>query len=210
MEIVNAMVNVTLVQTYQNPTEKFLEFEYSFPISPNACVYRFVAEFGGNRIEGVVKEKEEAKREYNTAIKEGRQAAYGELNAESKDILNLKVGNIAPQQEVKIEVMYLQELSLSYNTFYQLHLPATITPRYLSHIPQEEVLAGFRKSSVKTEGTFNWSFTISLRTTRKVTFYGSHTHNLQLVSQNDNSTESVITLVQACIPNKDFVFSYTT
>jgi hypothetical protein len=50
MEIVNAMVNVTLVQTYHNPTDKFLELEYSFPISPNACVYRFVAEFGNTRI----------------------------------------------------------------------------------------------------------------------------------------------------------------
>ena len=58
MEIAIAMVNVTLIQTYHNPTEKFLELEYSFPINPNACVYRFVAEFGKTRIEGLVKEKE--------------------------------------------------------------------------------------------------------------------------------------------------------
>jgi len=57
MEIVNAMVNVTLTQVYINPTDKFLEMEYSFPINPNACVYRFVAEFGNSRIEGIVKEK---------------------------------------------------------------------------------------------------------------------------------------------------------
>jgi hypothetical protein len=62
MEIVNAVVEVTLVQTYHNPTDKFLELEYSFPISPNACVYRFVAEFGNMRIEAVVKEKEYAKK----------------------------------------------------------------------------------------------------------------------------------------------------
>lgn len=50
LEVVNAMVNVTLLQTYQNPTDKFLEVEYSFPVSPNSCVYRFVAEFGGHRM----------------------------------------------------------------------------------------------------------------------------------------------------------------
>jgi len=38
----------------------------------------------------------------------GKQAAYGELNAQSKDILNLKVGNVAPNQHVKIEIVYLQ------------------------------------------------------------------------------------------------------
>lgn len=58
LEIVNAITSVTLIQTYVNPTDKFLELEYSFPINPNACVYRFIAEFGKVRIEGVVKEKE--------------------------------------------------------------------------------------------------------------------------------------------------------
>lgn len=57
LEVVNAITSVTLLQTYQNPTEKFLELEYNFPINPNACVYRFNAEFGKVRVEGVVKEK---------------------------------------------------------------------------------------------------------------------------------------------------------
>jgi len=51
------MVNVTLTQVYSNPTDKFLEVDYSFPINPNACVYRFTAQFGNSRIEGIVKEK---------------------------------------------------------------------------------------------------------------------------------------------------------
>ncbi len=77
VEIANSIANVTLTQTYLNPTDKFLEVEYSFPINPDACVYRFVAEFGKTRIEGVVKEKEQAKQEYEQAVKEGRKAAYG-------------------------------------------------------------------------------------------------------------------------------------
>lgn len=58
LEIVNSLVNVSLTQTYINPTEKFLEVDYCFPINPNSCVYKFVALFGNNRIEGIVKEKE--------------------------------------------------------------------------------------------------------------------------------------------------------
>jgi Ca-activated chloride channel homolog len=64
LEIVNAITSVTLVQTYENPTDKYLELEYSFPINPNACVYRFIADFGKVRVEGIVKEKEEARKEY--------------------------------------------------------------------------------------------------------------------------------------------------
>ena len=54
--------------------------EYSFPVDPQACIYKFSAEFGSTRIEGIVKEKEEAKKEYKEAIQQGKKAAYGELN----------------------------------------------------------------------------------------------------------------------------------
>ena len=79
LEICNAMVNVNLTQVYLNPTQHFLEVEYHFPINPTACVYRFVAVFGNSRIEGLVKEKEEAKREFKEAVKQGKKAAYGEI-----------------------------------------------------------------------------------------------------------------------------------
>ena len=69
LEIVNSIANVNLIQSYHNPTEKFLEMEYSFPVNPSACIYKFTAEFGKTRIEGVVKEKEEAKKEYQEAVK---------------------------------------------------------------------------------------------------------------------------------------------
>ena len=58
LEIVNSLLHVTLVQKYENPTDKFLEVDYSFPISPTASIYQFVAQFGNVTIEGIVKEKE--------------------------------------------------------------------------------------------------------------------------------------------------------
>lgn len=57
IEITNSLASVTLEQKYFNPTKQFLEVEFSFPIDPNSCIYKFVAEFGDSRIEGIVKEK---------------------------------------------------------------------------------------------------------------------------------------------------------
>jgi hypothetical protein len=51
---------VTLTQKYVNNTDKYAELEYNFPVNPNACIYRFTADFGDKIIEGVVKEKEAA------------------------------------------------------------------------------------------------------------------------------------------------------
>ena len=46
LEIVNSLLSVTLVQSYENPTDKFLEVSYSYPIDPKASIYKFVARFG--------------------------------------------------------------------------------------------------------------------------------------------------------------------
>jgi hypothetical protein len=55
VEIVNSLAHITLIQKYFNPIDKFVEMDYSFPINPKSCVYRFVAEFGTTKIEGIVK-----------------------------------------------------------------------------------------------------------------------------------------------------------
>jgi hypothetical protein len=68
-EIVDTIVLMSLTQQYFNPTDKFLEVEYRFPVPPEACIYRFAATFAKTRIEGVVKEKEEARKEYEEAVK---------------------------------------------------------------------------------------------------------------------------------------------
>jgi hypothetical protein len=45
LEVVNSLVNITLKQKYHNPTDQYLEVDYSFPISPEASIYKFSAEF---------------------------------------------------------------------------------------------------------------------------------------------------------------------
>jgi hypothetical protein len=210
VEIVNAVANISLTQLYVNPTDSFLEVSYSFPISPNACVYRFAAEFGKTRVEGVVKEKEEAKREYKEAVSQGKRAAIGALDENSKDILHLKVGNIAPREEVRIELVFMQELTLANNTFYQLRLFGTISPRFLNHIPKESFLEGFRNPSAKSTGAFYWNFSISLRTCKKVVFFDSNSHDISLVSQNEPQTSLELAMEKTAVPNKDFLFTYTT
>jgi hypothetical protein len=120
------------------------------------------------------------------------------------------VGNVPPGESVKIEISYLQELTLANNTFYQLHLAATISPRYMNQVPGDKLKAGFRNEEAKVKGEFYWNFKIALRTARKVIFFDSHTHDIQLISQNDSCTESFLGMTQAAVPNKDFVFSFTT
>ena len=69
--------------------------------------------------------------------------------------------------------------------------------------------AGLRNEDAKVKGDLYWDFRISLRTTRKVVFFDSHTHDINLASQNDTCTETELVLGK-CLLSKDFVFTYTT
>ena len=86
----------------------------------------------------------------------------------------------------------------------------TVSPRYLNYIPAEKIKAGLGNSSAKSKGDFYWNFAITLKTTRKTVFLDSHTHDIEMLSQNDSKTETQVAMVGPSTPNKDFVFSFTT
>jgi hypothetical protein len=56
--------------------------------------------------------------------------AYGEINKERPDIIQIEVGNIEPKKFVKIMFTYCQELEVSMNKFYLLTIPSIITSKY--------------------------------------------------------------------------------
>ena len=120
------------------------------------------------------------------------------------------MGNVPPKENVKIELIYLQELSLSVNTFYQLHMTGTITPRYFNYIPQEQILYGYRNEEARVKGQFYWNFKITLKTSKRLVHFDSHTHPIALLSQNNEGTETVLVMEKAAVPNKDFSLSFTT
>ena len=47
----------------------------------------------------------------------------------------MQIGNIPPKSRVKITIAFIQELTLSVNTFYSLQVPSTISPRFMNSVP---------------------------------------------------------------------------
>ena len=99
-------------------------------------------------------------------------------------------------------------MTLSMNTFYRLQIPCTISPRYASNF--FDMLEKDKKNIPKAKGDFTWSFKIELKTSRKTIFFDSPSHDITLLSQDESQTETLLVMSQACPPNKDFVFIYTT
>ena len=63
----------------------------SSSITNESCFYDFEAQIDDRIIKGEIKEKEEAKKEYESNIKKGNMAAYSEINFQSQDIVKIKV-----------------------------------------------------------------------------------------------------------------------
>ena len=82
-----SIAKVTFSQTYQNPTDSLLETEYLFPIPPNARFDAFQARYENITINGVIKEKEAAQKEYQTNLQKGNTVAYAEMLKEAPDVM---------------------------------------------------------------------------------------------------------------------------
>ncbi|KAJ6476339.1 von Willebrand factor type A domain-containing protein [Mycena sanguinolenta] len=121
---------VKLTQTYGNDAGVPIEAKYTFPIPARASVCSFVmVKQDGTRVVGSVLEKQEARETYDTAVAQGKQASLAEQ--QTPDVFQVSVGNIPPNEQVQIELVYATELSEDEeNDSIRFHLPVHIGARY--------------------------------------------------------------------------------
>ena len=74
VHIIDLVAEVSIEQRYVNRENNPIEAVYKFPLDEGAGVCRFTAEMDGRFIEGVVKETEEAKVDYEEAMRTGHTA----------------------------------------------------------------------------------------------------------------------------------------
>ncbi|KAJ7774003.1 von Willebrand factor type A domain-containing protein, partial [Mycena metata] len=121
---------VKLTQVYGNDRLFPIDASYSFPIPARASVCGFVMiKQDGTRVVGSVLEKQEARKTYNTAVAKGQLASL--MEQQTPDIFQVSVGNIPPDEQVQIELVYATELAEDEeNDSIRFHLPFHIGARY--------------------------------------------------------------------------------
>ena len=73
-KVVNFVGQVTITQEYVNSENHPIEVLYSYPVEESAAIVAFEANIDGHEIEAVVKEKEQAKMDYNEAMRCGNSS----------------------------------------------------------------------------------------------------------------------------------------
>jgi Ca-activated chloride channel family protein len=130
---VNGLVaRVSVMQEFENDGQEWVEGIYVFPLPDQAAVDQMRMYIGDRFIEGEIREKEQAKKEYEAAKAAGKKTSL--VEQQRANLFTTSVANIAPGEKVIIEIEYLEDLRFDSGTF-SLRYPMTLTPRYIPGQP---------------------------------------------------------------------------
>lgn len=131
--IVGTIADVRVTQTYQNRGTKPLEAIYVFPASTRSAVYHVSMRIGERLIEAKIKEKKQARAEYQAAKTQGKSASL--LEQDRPNVFRMNVANIMPGDKIKVELSYAEVLVPS-DGVYEFVYPTVVGPRY-SNRPEQ-------------------------------------------------------------------------
>ncbi|KZW04435.1 hypothetical protein EXIGLDRAFT_758724 [Exidia glandulosa HHB12029] len=156
--VVDVNVHARLTQTYVSTANVAQEVKYIFPLPSNAAVCAFTAVIDGKRtIRGVVKQKDEAKHDYDQAVSEGRTA--GLLDQHTADVFQVTLGNLRPGEKIAVSISYASVVSHEgkLDTL-RLTCPLSIAPNYGAPPPSlQQSFGHIRGSAAPLELTMSFS-----------------------------------------------------
>lgn len=122
----------TVRQTFRNGGSEWVEAVYVFPLPETAAVDRLRMRIGERLVEGEIREREQARQEYEAAKAAGQRA--GLVEQERANLFTTGLANVAPGATIVIELEYQETAAFEDGTF-RLRVPTTLTPRYVPGTP---------------------------------------------------------------------------
>lgn len=212
VKVSGMIADVTVVQTYKNEGQRAIEAKYVFPGSTRAAVYGMNVRLADRLITAKIREKQQAKIEYDAAKAEGKTAAL--LEQHLPNVFQMNVANIMPGDDVKVELRYT-ELLLPTDGKYQFVFPTVVGPRYNS--PQSsQASATWVAQPILPQGQNTptsaaapaFDIHVSLNTPIGVKEVRSSSHTIRSYTEQGGAT--VVGLLPTAEPtnNRDFILDY--
>jgi Ca-activated chloride channel family protein len=143
IDVSGVIADVQVMQTYRNEGSRPINARYIFPASTRAAVYAMRMRIGDQVIVAKIKEREQAKQEFDKAKQEGKSASL--LEQHRPNVFSMSLANIMPGDQIEIELRYT-ELLVPTDGIYEVVFPTVVGPRYS---PQPESSAPQADSSIK-------------------------------------------------------------
>lgn len=198
-----------VVQTYANQGKEPINASYVFPASTKVTIHGMQMQVGNQTVTATIKEKEEAKEEFEAAKSEGKSASM--LSEERANVFTMDVANIMPGDEVRIELHYTEMITPSEGT-YQFVYPTVTGPRYVGPILDD---SGNREEWTGTpylkEGSTpmdDYKINVTVSSGVPITSLSSSSHDINIEWTENTTAHVSLANSSDYAGNRDFILDY--
>ena len=125
--IVGVIADVRVTQVYRNEGAAPIDARYVFPASTRAAVYALRLRVGDRVVDARIREKQQARREFDQAKREGKSASL--LEQKRPNVMQMAIANVLPGDEIAVDLRYTETIVPTDGT-YRFVFPTVVGPRY--------------------------------------------------------------------------------
>jgi Ca-activated chloride channel family protein len=125
--VTGMIARTSVTQTFTNKSDIWVDGLYVFPLPENAAVDHLLIEVEGRKIEGQIREKQQAKKLFQEAKSAGKKASL--VEQQRPNLFTNNIANIGPGETITITIEYQQILPYT-NGAYSLRFPLGVNQRY--------------------------------------------------------------------------------
>lgn len=209
VRVVGVIADVTVVQHYKNEGARPIEARYVFPGSTRAAVYAMNVQLADRLLKAEIREKQQARVQYETAKREGKIAAL--LEQHRPNVFQMNVANIMPGDDVKVELHYT-ELIVPTDGKYRFVFPTVVGPRYNgsaatgSGTNEKWISMPFHRE--RKLATARFDLNVQLASPIPLQSVSSPSHKIQVQRVSNSDARVVLADTGANENNRDFVLDY--
>jgi Ca-activated chloride channel family protein len=207
--IAGVIADVKVTQHYRNDGQRPIEAEYVFPGSTRAAIYALTMTIGERVVRAEIREKQQARKEFQAAKAQGKSAAL--LEQHRPNVFKMNVANILPGDEIAVELRYTETV-VPTDSVYEFVFPTVVGPRYTTQ--KEEQTAPldrwqqipYLQEGEEPVGTFDLQVSINSGIPIKQAASSSH----QVRVQYEDAQHAQVDLLREARngPNRDFILHY--
>ena len=208
---INGIFAETFVtQTYSNEGQEPINATYVFPASSRVTIHGMKMEIGDEIITAKIKEKEEARHDYEQAKSEGKSASL--LEQQRPNVFTMDVANVMPGDIIRIELHYTEMITPT-DGIYQFVFPTVAGPRYTSpSVPKSLKAETWIASPFLRLGDTpreKYNINVNLSAGVPITDLQCGSHKIDVAWDNQTSARISLSNPEEFAGNRDFILDYT-
>jgi len=209
VSIAGVIADVTVRQTWENAGARPIDATYVFPASTRAAVHGLTLSVGEERIRARIREREQARREFERAKREKKTASL--LEQERPNVFRMSLSNVLPGDRIEVELRYSEVLAPEAG-IYEFVYPTVVGPRYSSSpaatAPESERWVASPYTEEGVEPTYTLDLAARVAAGVPIDALDSPSHRIQARWQDPRRVLVDLDPAEARGGDRDFVLRY--